>query len=608
MRYLKQSTATTLLIGPFVDETDGQTAETGLTISQADVLLWKEGGTTLAQKNDATSATHRSNGLYTVPVNTTDTNTLGILTVSVDESGALPVRMDYHVVSANVYDSLFGSGDVLDVSTTQFNGSAVTQSGGRPEVNVSHFGGTAGTFASGIPSASVTTSSINSIADQVWDEASSGHVAAGSFGAGNFIIRSNTAQSGSGTTIVLDASASATDDFYNNQFISIVAGTGVGQGRIISDYTGSSKTATVSSWITNPSSDSVFVIRPFGSVPGATAPTAGEVADAVWDEARADHTSAGTFGQTGQTIRTATAQAGSSLSITLDASASATDDLYNYNGIRILSGTGAGQSRQITDYNGTSKVATVGLAWAVNPASDSVFEIKELGIDAATVASVADAVWDEARSGHVQAGSFGEYVLADATRISGDAGAADNAESFFDGTGYAGTGNTIPTVTTVTNAVTANVTQISGDSTAADNLEAALDGTGGVTITAGVTGNITGNLSGSVGSVTGAVGSVAGNVDGSVGSVTTVSDKTGYRLSSTGVDDILDEAITEPAGVFAWGSATLRNIIGWLGARASNRETQTATTLTVRNRANSASLATSTVSDDGTTAIRGSLT
>jgi hypothetical protein len=39
-----------------------------------------------------------------------------------------------------------------------------------------------------------------------------------------------------------------------------------------------------------------------------------------------------------------------------------------------------------------------------------------------------------------------------AIQISGDATAADNAESFFDGTGYAGTNNVIPTVTTLTNA------------------------------------------------------------------------------------------------------------------------------------------------------------
>jgi hypothetical protein len=37
------------------------------------------------------------------------------------------------------------------------------------------------------------------------------------------------------------------------------------------------------------------------------------------------------------------------------------------------------------------------------------------------------------------------------TSVSGDTTAADNMEAFFDGTGYAGTGNVIPTVTTLTN-------------------------------------------------------------------------------------------------------------------------------------------------------------
>jgi hypothetical protein len=42
------------------------------------------------------------------------------------------------------------------------------------------------------------------------------------------------------------------------------------------------------------------------------------------------------------------------------------------------------------------------------------------------------------------------YVDQNIVAISDDITAADNAESFFDGTGYAGTGNTIPTVTTLT--------------------------------------------------------------------------------------------------------------------------------------------------------------
>ena len=43
-----------------------------------------------------------------------------------------------------------------------------------------------------------------------------------------------------------------------------------------------------------------------------------------------------------------------------------------------------------------------------------------------------------------------DVLQADVTQLSGDATAADNAESFFDGTGYAGTNNVIPTVTTLT--------------------------------------------------------------------------------------------------------------------------------------------------------------
>lgn len=121
MRILKQSTATTLLLGPFLDVNGA--ALTALTIAQANVLLWKEGGTTLAQKNDATSATHRSNGRYTVPINTTDTNTLGLLSINVDMGGAIAVRQDYTVLPANVFDALRGS-DLLQVDMQQIINSA----------------------------------------------------------------------------------------------------------------------------------------------------------------------------------------------------------------------------------------------------------------------------------------------------------------------------------------------------------------------------------------------------------------------------------------------------------------------------------------------------
>jgi len=51
----------------------------------------------------------------------------------------------------------------------------------------------------------------------------------------------------------------------------------------------------------------------------------------------------------------------------------------------------------------------------------------------------------------------GGVIPVDVVKISGDSTAADNSESFFDGTGYAGTNNVIPSVTTVTGNVTGTI-------------------------------------------------------------------------------------------------------------------------------------------------------
>jgi hypothetical protein len=110
--WLKQSTAVDIGLGPFVDSADGVTAEDSLTISQADVRLKKNAGA-WAQKNDTNAATHEENGWYEVALNTTDTNTLGILLVNVSESGALPVWREFLVVPANVYDSLVSGTEYL---------------------------------------------------------------------------------------------------------------------------------------------------------------------------------------------------------------------------------------------------------------------------------------------------------------------------------------------------------------------------------------------------------------------------------------------------------------------------------------------------------------
>lgn len=186
-------------------------------------------------------------------------------------------------------------------------------------------------------------------------------------------------------------------------------------------------------------------------------------------------------------------------------------------------------------------------------------------------------------------------------QISGDSTAADNAEAFFDGTGYAGTNNVIPTVTTVTNLTNAPG---AGDFTA--TMKTSIGTAVAASAVASVTGNVGGNVAGSVGSVTGAVGSVTGavgsvtgNVGGSVASVTagvtvtTNNDKTGYALSATG-----SAAMTE--GYASLGAAaTLPQLLYEVRALLAEKSISS-TTLTTKKLDGSTTAATYTL-DDATT-------
>ena len=79
-------------------------------------------------------------------------------------------------------------------------------------------------------------------------------------------------------------------------------------------------------------------------------------------------------------------------------------------------------------------------------------------------------------------------------------------------------------------------------------------------------------------------------------------------ISNSGVAKILDTAITQPTAVFAWTSATLRNIVGWLGALGSNCVRQTATVQTLRARDDLSAIATANLTCEATTVHRGSFT
>lgn len=115
---------------------------------------------------------------------------------------------------------------------------------------------------------------------------------------GKQTIRSNTAQAGAATTITLDASASATNSFYNNDLIMLTGGTGAGQARFITAYVGATKVATVATWATNPDATTTFAILPFDAVAGASAPTTAQIATAVWTDllASSDFSTASSIG------------------------------------------------------------------------------------------------------------------------------------------------------------------------------------------------------------------------------------------------------------------------------------------------------------------------
>ena len=103
--WLKESTTQTIVLGPFLSDTDFKSPQTGLTITAAEVFLSKV-GSVYAAKNESSALSPMGTGMYSGILNATDTNTTGRLDVFITESGALVVWDTFMVLPANVYDSL----------------------------------------------------------------------------------------------------------------------------------------------------------------------------------------------------------------------------------------------------------------------------------------------------------------------------------------------------------------------------------------------------------------------------------------------------------------------------------------------------------------------
>jgi len=398
--WLKQSTAVTVKVGPFVDSTDGVTAETALTISQADIRLSKNGGN-IAQSNNAAGATHDELGYYDIPLDTTDTNTLGTLKLLVSESGALPVWQDFMVVPANVWDSLFGA-DKLQVHADEITAGLITATAidtdaitaakiAADAIGASELAADAvAEIQSGLATAAALAT-VDGIVDNILVDTAE----IGAAGAGLTAVPWNTAWDAEVQSEVTDA-LNAYDPPTKAELDSELAALNDPTAAAIAD-------AVWEEAIVDHSGTAGSTAE---ALDGATAPSAADVADAVWDEAIAGHLGAGSTGEAlnaaggaGDPWVTALpgsytgSQAGKILADVLaDTNELQTDDV-------------PGLIAALNDLDAAGVRTAVGLA--------SANLDTQLG-DLPTAAENADAVWDEAKAGHVAAGSFGEEVQAHA--------------------------------------------------------------------------------------------------------------------------------------------------------------------------------------------------
>lgn len=113
----------------------------------------------------------------------------------------------------------------------------------------------------------------------------------------NVLADTTIATVNSQTSFTLTA-GSDVDDAYTSQAIVLydASNSDFPSVRVVTDYVGSTRTVTL-----DQAPDFTIVagdgVRIFVTAPGTTAPTAGEVADAVWDEALSGHVSVGSSGE-----------------------------------------------------------------------------------------------------------------------------------------------------------------------------------------------------------------------------------------------------------------------------------------------------------------------
>lgn len=309
--------------------------QTSVTLQAGDVVVYKDG--VLDGNIDALPVEIGTSGVLTVTLSATETNANRITVKFSDQAGAQ--WCDFAVyIETDTLASVAAAGDQMALT--------------------------------------------DSAVDAVWDEilTAATHNVPTSAGRrlrqlATAVIHDGTAVSATTNTITFNADASSMDGAYDPALICIVGGTGVGQSRLVYQYAGSTKTATVDrDWKVVPDNTSEFII---------------------FADAGREHVNEGL-------IRAAT-----STTVQLNALGSTQDDAYTGQILFLKSGTGADQARRVKDYDGTTQTVTVD-TWDVTPDATTGYVMLPSGM--LPDSDIADAVMSATVPNSHLAGSAG-YAL-----------------------------------------------------------------------------------------------------------------------------------------------------------------------------------------------------
>lgn len=257
------------------------------------------------------------------------------------------------------------------------------------------------------PAATGDIPSAASIADAVLDEATSGHVTAGTLGKAvvDILADTNELQTNQGNWVTATG-------FSTHSAADVVSAMQAVAADFKADVTGLATAANLATVDTvvdaikattdkldNTLEDDAgtyrFTTNALEQAPtGGSAPTAAAIADAVWDESITGHSTLGTTGRyLSETLSAATTNGSSinTIDTVVDAIKVTTDKLDD----------------------------TLELDSTVYRFTENALEQAPSGTGA-SAASIADAVWDEATSGHTTAGTFGKAaadILADTNEL-----------------------------------------------------------------------------------------------------------------------------------------------------------------------------------------------